>query len=461
MLVAECIAEIKSLLPSLNWDISDESVAAYGQDKTPILSSERAAIVVKPDSDEQVQLVLKVASQYDVPVVMRGGGTGTTGGAQAVEGCVILSFELMVRILEIDAVNRVVVCEPGVITGDLKRAVELEGLYYPPDPGSLETCTIGGNVAENAGGPRCVKYGVTGHYVLGLSGFYVDGTPFSFGGVHYKNVAGYALKDVLVGSEGTLAVITRITLKLIPKPKLEVPVLLGFHSFDEAIRVLSSLRVVSEVPSVLEFFDDVCVQAAQEYIGDHRIPNRVKAFLIVAFDGMYQVEIDRRITALFDQNKTNLAYYWIPETPEDEAYLWKVRRSISPGLTKAAGKKMSHDVVVPPGEVGAYVSFLNYVSQDDTVSVLGYGHLADGNVHVNILKYETDEEVWQSKLFELEDKIIQKAIELGGTITGEHGIGTTKKRFLNRVFSEKDMAVMAQLKRVFDPKNLLNPGKVV
>ncbi len=396
-------------------------------------------IVVFPTQQADVIKTLLFANQHGIPVVTRGAGTGTTGGAVSATDGIVINLSRMNRIIEIDTKNHCIVVEPGVILETLHQAVESSGLFYPPDPASLSECTIGGNVAENAGGPRCLKYGVTGDYVRGLSGVYANGQPFKLGGKLLKNVAGLDLIHLLIGSEGTLGVITEITLSLIPLPQ-ERRVFLGqFASTQLAIDGLHTLRMTGVCPSAAEFMDRRCVEAVRSRHPDMSLPD-ADAYLII--------ELDSPPFSLPD--------LFTETGPE----IWTIRRSISPALKAIGIEKMSHDITVPPAQIANYMTQLAIISEETGFIMLAYGHLGDGNLHVNILRGTHSTEEWRSQKENLETRVVELAVSMGGTITGEHGIGLTKKRFMPLMFSDTDIAIMRSIKKAFDPNGILNPGKI-
>lgn len=434
-----------------------ESRENFSTDKSP---GYRAVpdCVVFPETETEVGQILSVAYGYGIPIVPRGAGTGTTGGALAVSGGIQLVLSRLDNILEVDVANRIAVVQPGVVTATLQTAVESVGLFYPPDPASLDTCTIGGNVAENAGGPRCLKYGVTGHYVVGLSGFYPDGTPFAYGGKLYKNVAGLDLMRLLVGSEGVLAVVTKIFLRLLPKPQAWEDALAVYPSIDEALLALRSVIEAGVQPAVAEFMDSACVQAVSTLLG-HRLPEG-GAYVLFQCDGApgsVAADMQRIQRLCRDSGMTE----WLSAADDDaKKMIWLVRRHVSDALKYVSPFKVSQDISVPPAAIGIYMRFLKDLGAQHGLRILGYGHLGDGNIHVNVLRMDTPPDIWDSKKAIVLAEIFAKAIALGGTLSGEHGIGITKKAYMPLMFSERDLSVMAGIKSVFDPKGLLNPGKI-
>jgi glycolate oxidase len=434
-----------------------EEREAFATDKSPGLRATPDAVLY-PETEAQVGQILTAAYANGIVIVPRGAGTGTTGGAVSIHGGVQLSFERMNRILDIDTDNRMAVVEPGVITAKLQEAVEAVGLFYPPDPASLDSCTLGGNVAENAGGPRCLKYGVTGHYVTGLSGYYADGTPFRFGGKLYKNVAGLDLMRLLVGSEGTLAVITTITLRLLPKPKAWEDAMAVYDSIDDAIASLQAVLQSGVQPAVAEFMDAACVQAVSSLLGHHLPPG--EAYVLFQCDGDAE-SVQRDMQTIKGICQSHRMSLWVSASEEAaRKMIWLVRRHVSDALKYVSPFKFSQDISVPPAAIGAYMRFLRELGQTHGLRVLGYGHLGDGNIHVNVLRMDTAPDIWEAKKPIVTAAIFVEALRLGGTLSGEHGIGVTKKAYMPLMFSVADLAIMRGVKAVFDPKGLLNPGKI-
>ncbi len=457
--MADILHALNSHLPPECLHLSDEIRVQYSTDTSPEAPVLPLAVLT-PTSEDQVGLIVALSSQYSTPIVIRGTGTGTTGGAIPVHNGLVLSFEKLNTILEIDTLNRVAVVQAGVLTGDLHKAVEAQQLFYPPDPASLSICTIGGNVAENAGGPRALKYGVTRDYVMGLEGFWANGTPFKLGGKHYKNVAGYDLIRLLVGSEGTLAIITRITLKLLPLPKFYQDLMISFDTISSAVHWLSSLHQEALVPATAELMDDRCVEAGEAYLGRAIPLPKAKAYVLVRLDSPYADSLERDRLLLTDRSKTlGACMVSVAQNRQEAQQWWELRQALSPALKHIGVEKVSHDIVVPPSEMGAFFEGLNHLREESGYLILGYGHLGDGNIHVNILREAHALLDWSLQKRSLSDQIMALAVQLGGTITGEHGIGLTKKLYLPLVFSNHDLEIMRGIKRVFDPQLLLNPGK--
>ncbi len=431
---------------------------AYAVDASSAIEGS-PAVVVYPQTRAEVEAVLNIANTFAIPVVPRGAGTGKTGGSVPMEGSIVLSMEAFTRILKIDVDNHMVVVEPGVVLETLHAAVEALGLFYPPDPASLATCTIGGNVALNAGGPRCMKYGVTGQYVAGLEGVWANGAPFSLGGKLYKNVTGYDLMRLLIGSEGTLGVITKITLKLLDKPKFQADCLAFFKTVDSAINALCEIRKNGILPAAAELMDSLCIQAASQYLGVD-VPHPEAIHVIFKVDGHHKDSIKNE-SEIIEACCLQAGAFECKTSQEENKELWVIRRSISSALSEMSVDKESHDITVPVSKLSQTMDFLKSLNTDPMCQVLGYGHLGDGNLHVNILNKGLAPLQWEKVKTKLEFKLFQFAVDIGGTISGEHGIGLTKKRYMSLMYSAEHMLFLKQIKAVFDPNGILNPHKIM
>jgi len=458
------IAELKIKIGAPKVQESTEALAAMQKDKSP-LAGGLPSVRVNVETDTDVKNLLQIASQYKIPVVARGAGTGTTGGAIPIKGCILLSLEKMNRILEIDTENRMVVCEPGVITGNLSKAVEEKGLFYPPDPASLEICSIGGNIAENAGGPRAFKYGVTRDYVIGLEGYFANGEPFKFGGKQLKNVAGYDMIALLVGSEGTLGIVTKITLKLRVLPPYRQSMLLVFPSVPELISVANQVFFAGIEPACMELIDGFCLSETRRFLHDPSLEKSLGSAtgpaLLIECDGNFEEGLHQGITKIARLAEKHGCVEKIEAADrESQALIWKLRRNISHALRALSPDKMSEDIVVPPAKLARLFSILHDDLSRDAAQVLGFGHIGDGNVHVNILRKTSDNKIWQVEKEKIRNQLFDEVMGLGGSLSGEHGIGLTKKAFLSQQYPYGEINKMKQIKAVLDPQNILNPTKI-
>lgn len=414
--------------------------------------------VVFPGNTEEVSEILKLANEEKMPVIPRGGGTGMVGGSVASEGGVILSLERMNGIIDIDAHNFTAVVEPGVITGDLHSAVEDIGLFYPPDPASLKFCTIGGNVATSAGGLRAVKYGVTKDYVIGLEVALPDGTVVSAGVRTLKGVVGYDLAKLFTGSEGTIGVITKIIMKLISKPESKVTLWAVFDRIEDSIKASLEVFYGKILPSTLEFMDKSCIKCVEEHL-KVGLPLDAEAILLIVDDGdpLLTKKNGERIKDILEKN--NAREVKIARDNEEEESFWKVRRSISPSLARLNPHKLNPDVTVPRSKLAEFVKGIHGITGKYNLVNANFGHIGDGNVHVNIL-YNRDNEEESRRAEKAVEEIDSLGVSLGGTISGEHGIGIAKLKYIGIELNEKQIEIMRKIKAVFDPNGIMNPNKI-
>jgi glycolate oxidase len=426
-------------------------------------------VVVRVTSTEQVSQIFQLAQQERIPVTPRGAGMGLSGGAVPVCGGIILSLEKMNRILEIDKENLMVTVEPGVITGDLHQAVEAEGLFYPPDPASLDSCSIGGNIAEGAGGPRAVKYGVTKDYVCGLEAVLPSGEVITCGGKLVKNVTGYNLIQLLIGSEGTLAVVTKITLRLLPLPKLRVDLLVPFNNFQAAANTVSDIIAQRIVPTTIEFMERDSVLACERYLEKELPFHDAAAHLLIQLDGNHREAIDADYDKVGDICLENGALdVLVALGARDQDRLWEARRAIIDALKRESPINHMEDVVVPRAEIAVLLKGIREIAKryapstgsGHRVRIVSFGHAGDGNVHVNVLKDDLSNDRWEEIIPPLTEEIYKLTLSLGGTITGEHGIGATRRKYLPLAVDQTQIEVMEKIRAVFDPNRILNPAKI-
>jgi len=415
-------------------------------------------VVVYPADAEQISLVLKMANAEGIPVFPRGAGSGFTGGSLPTKGGIVLVTTRLDRILKIDEENLVAEVEPGVVTEQFQLAVEKVGLFYPPDPASLKFSTLGGNVAECAGGPRCVKYGVTKDYILGLEVVTPQGDIIRTGGQTMKGVVGYDLTKLMVGSEGTLGVITRIIIKLLPLPEAKKTMLVLFDSIDGAARAVSAIIGGKIIPTTLEFMDATTIECVRKATAIE-IPPEARAVLIIEVDGDRDL-IERQarriaqIVAPLGVLETRIA----ANAAESDA-IWKVRRSVSPSLRNVNPDKFNEDICVPRSQVPDMIRAVEAIAQRHAVPIVNFGHAGDGNIHVNIMidrKVEGELEKAEKAI----EEIFAAALKRGGTMSGEHGIGITKAPYIPMELDPAAVAYMKTIKQALDPNNILNPGKI-
>ncbi len=413
--------------------------------------------VVFPENEGEILDLLKLADESNIPIVPRGAGSGFTGGALPVNGGIILSFERMNQIIDIDEKNLHVKVMPGVVLDALKREVKNAGLYYPPDPASQEFCTIGGNIAECAGGPSGFKYGVTKDYVLSLRNVLPTGKLLVTGVDTVKGVVGYNLTGLIVGSEGTLSVVTEATLKLIPQPEAFSTVLAGFATTEDASLAVNAVIHGGIVPAAVELMDSSAVACVREY-GDVELHDHVGCYLLIDLDGSPE-DVAARMKKLIETLRKGNVIVLDSAGEEGREKLWSLRRAISPSLLKINPKKINEDITVPRTKLPAMMRKIKELSDRFHIPIVTFGHAGDGNIHVNIM---IDDAVpWQVTAGEeIVREVFTQTVRMGGTISGEHGVGTTKKPYIDIELSEDQIYIMKKIKRLFDPNNILNPHKI-
>lgn len=414
--------------------------------------------VVFPGTTSQVSQILKLCSHHRLPVTVRGAGTGMTGGALPVAGGLVMTMTRMNRIIEIDPPNQIAIVEPGVITGDLQRQAKKHSLCYPPDPASLKFCTIGGNAAECAGGPSAVKYGVTKDYIIGLELVLASGDIITTGVRTQKGVTGYDLTRLFIGSEGTLAVITKIIIRLIPLPEHKQTFLLQSSSLHDITTLVSSILARNITPCTLEYIDKTALGVVSHLLPGLFSP-AVQAILLVELDGT-QTSVDHESEKLVNlvQGVDTIDIRRAGDDREAQE-LWQARRSISPATFKLNPNKVSEDVVVPRSKIPELVSFTEQLGKDLDLTILTFGHAGDGNIHVNIM-YDSGDPIQTENSALAREQLFRFVIDLNGTLSGEHGIGITKSSFLPLEIDRTTMDWMKKVKSLFDPDNILNPGKI-
>ncbi|MDQ1333654.1 MAG: glycolate oxidase [Thermodesulfobacteriota bacterium] len=428
----------------------------YGADASRLTATPDA--VVFPGSSRQVSRILILAAETGFPVIPRGAGSGMTGGAVPVQGGLVMAMRRFDRILAIDQDNFIARVEPGVITGHLQEAVEKVGLFYPPDPASLHISTIGGNVAECAGGLRAVKYGVTRDYVLGLKVVLPTGEIIHTGVQTMKGVAGYDLTRLITGSEGTLAVITAVTLRLIPKPAAKKTMIAFFLDVSAAVRTVAAIIRNRIIPSILEFLDRICIDCVRQEMGLN-MPERSGAMLLIEVDGD-EMHVASDVETIEEVCRRGRAIRFEAATGTEAAdRLWEARRNVSPALFRLRPHKISEDIVVPRSRMPALSAFLDALTAAHGLPIAAFGHAGDGNIHVNImLDREAPGQMETAGIVVKE--LFREVIRMGGTLTGEHGIGITKAPYLGMEIPPAGILLMSRIKDAFDPKGILNPGKI-
>lgn len=451
--VARAVTALEQRLGPSKVDTTETGREAHASDDSDATGRLPDAVVLA-SSREDVAAALAIAEEHGVPVTPRAAGTGRTGGAVPVAGGIVLATHGMTNILEIDREDLVAVVQPGVILGDLHAAVEAEGLFYPPDPNSMKTCMIGGNVAENAGGPRAFKYGVTREYVLGLETCLMGGRVLRTGRRTVKGVTGYDVTALLVGSEGTLGVFTEATLKLVPMPTEVATVLALFADVRAASDAVRRVVAAGVVPRCLELLDPGALEAiAKQGVS---FDARAQALLLVELDGR-DAPLDEAMLRLGETLSTTAIDVMVAQDAAQRGRLWEARRMLSPATRKLAKYKLSEDVVVPRSKLTQLLAEVDRIGEATKVRYLTYGHAGDGNMHVNFLWNAPEERPAVDSAIE---RLMRATVALGGTLSGEHGIGIAKAPYLPLEQSSALIALQQDLKRVFDPSGLLNPGKI-
>ena len=415
-------------------------------------------VVVHAVTSEQVSRIVRLANAEKIPILPRGAGSGFTGGSLPIRGGIVLVLTRMNRILEIDTDNLIAVVEPGVITGRLQKEVEKLGLFYPPDPASKDFSTLGGNIAECAGGPRCVKYGVTRDYVLGLEVVTPTGEIIHTGGRTMKNVVGYDLTRLLVGSEGTLGIVTQIILRLLPKPEARKTMLVAFETIDGAAQAVSAIIRGKIIPTTLEFMDGSAIDCVRQATSLD-LPLSSRAVLIIEVDGDCHVLDDQVLKILSIIQPLGVLETRIAATEAESEAIWKVRRSISPSLRRLNPDKFNEDIVVPRSKVPDMIRELEAISTRYGVPIINFGHAGDGNIHVNVM-VDLKESGMEEKVQQALGDIFRTTVALGGSVSGEHGIGTAKSPFIGMELNAATLATMRTIKKALDPNNIMNPGKI-
>jgi len=435
-----------------------EDLVAYSYDST--FAERRPDVVVQPDSTDEVSGIMEVAWQAEIPVIPRGMASGLAAASVPMDGGLVLDTCRINRIIEIDEVNFTVTAEAGVVTQDLADTVAKKGLFYPPDPSSIKQSTLGGNAACNAGGPRCLKYGVTSDYVMGLTVVLADGRILKTGGKAIKNVTGYNLTQLFVGSEGTLGVITELILKLVPLPKVARTAKAMFPQLADASRCVNNILSTGITPASIELVDETAIATIEEAM-QLGLPLDVEAMLIIECDGMEEAQVLKEIEIIADICRaTGARDVEVARTEKERAALWAARRSISPSLARRAPNKLGEDISVPRSAIPEAVAAIKEISRQRDIPIAIFGHAGDGNLHPNIL-FDKRDPAQVKKMKEAAGDIFATAVRLGGTLSGEHGVGNLKLPFLELDIGPLAIEVMGSIKHVLDPKNILNPGKVV
>ena len=432
---------------------------SYDSSFIPLLPANSPELVVRPLTTAEVSAVMAIANEYGIPVTSRGAGSGRTGGAIPVKGGITLTLDRMTTILELDERNMMVTTEPGVRTIDLYNFCAAKGLFYPPDPASWKFSTIGGNVAENAGGMRAVKYGVTNNYVMGLEIVLADGRVINTGGKAIKNVTGYNLTQLFTGSEGTLGVITKILLRLIPMPKARNTLQLMFPSLDDACATIHGMLQAGVVPSSAELMDKMSIQA----VARHRkldIDPAIEACVIIEIDGEDAAALDKQAAEIDRIARSfRVAEVRIAADAKEAEDIWAIRRGLSSAVGAMAPTRLGEDISVPRDAFPAVVRRIREISEAHNIPIAVYGHAGDGNLHPSVL-CDLSKPGEEERVHKAVDDIFAAALAVGGTLSGEHGIGMTKRRYIKSALGEDGVAALQAVKLALDPKGILNPDKI-
>lgn len=417
-------------------------------------------VLVEAANTEEVAKIMKYASERNIPVTPRGQGTGLVGGSVAIYGGIMINMSSMNKILELDEENLTLTVEPGVLLMEISKFVEEHDLFYPPDPGE-KSATIGGNINTNAGGMRAVKYGVTRDYVRGLEVVLANGEVMEFGGKIVKNSSGYSFKDMIVGSEGTLGIVTKATLRLLPLPQKTISLLIPYPNLAQAIETVPLIIKSKSIPTAIEFMEREVILAAEDFLGKAFPDSSAAAYLLLTFDGNSKEEVEQAYEKVAHICLDNGALdVFISNTQERNEAIWSARGAFLEAIKASTSEMDECDVVVPRKFVADFIKDMKKLQKEFSIRIMNFGHAGDGNLHIYVLKDELTEEVWKEKLNAVFDKMYANADKLGGLVSGEHGIGYAKKPFLQRSIGDSGMDLLKRIKLAFDPQNILNPGKV-
>lgn len=457
----EIVQQLKAIVGEQYVFVDEESLSNYAHDETENLHFP-PEVVVKPRTTEEISRIMKLCNEVIIPVTPRGAGTGLAGAALADKGGVLLSTERLNSILKIDDRNHQVITEPGVITEVLMDEVKKVGLFYPPDPSSRGSCFIGGNIAANSGGPKAVKYGVVRDYVLNLEVVLPSGEIIWTGANVLKNSTGYNLTHLIVGSEGTLGIVTKIVLRLIPLPKYDLLMLVPFRNLEQAGEAVSEIFRAGFVPSGLELIEIDALQIVSKMVDSSAVPVTAdtEAHLIIEVDGNDVDVLMKDMEAISELlTKYDIGELYFADDAQQKAELWKLRRRVAEAV-KLVGYTIEEDTVVPRAELPALIRGVKALGKQYNFNVVCYGHAGDGNLHIRIHKEGTPNSYGDAEMNKCLRAMFELVYNLGGTISGEHGVGLIQKGYMNIVMKEANLRLMREIKRAFDPNNILNPGKI-
>jgi len=458
------IDELVEIVGRKNVISNKEKMETYSHDETPIEQyGHMPEVVVTPKTTEEIVKIVKLANRELIPITPRGAGSGLSGGAIPEFGGIVISLEKMNRILEIDYNNMMMVLEPGVVTNEVNEKITEHGLFFAGYPMSVETCYIGGNVAENAGGGKAVKYGVTGRYVMGLEVVTPTGEVLKLGGKRVKDVTGYDLKQLIVGSEGTLGIVTKVIIKLLPLPTAKEDLLVLFKDVKSAISMVPEIMTNARIiPTSIEFMDKLSVKTSCEYLNEHLPYQEAGAMLLIEVDGNKEeyVEAEAETIGELCLNKGAIEVY-VADNYTTQERVWSVRRNIAEAFKVVSPHQSLEDIVVPIAAIPDLMPELERISNKYNIQIPCYGHAGDGNLHATLVKNpESSMEEWYETEKKALKEMYQATKELGGTISGEHGIGSKRKPYMEIACSPVELEFMRKIKRAFDPNNIMNPGKI-
>ena len=453
------VKDLQSIAGAANVVTDPETLENYAHDETPIYTATPEA-VVRPGSTDEVSRIMRLAYERNIPVTPRGGGTCLSAGAVPIHAGIVLSLERMTRVLEIDKDNMMVVTETGIVTEQLGKTLAEYGLFFPPDPVSLDSCTIGGNIAECAGGPRAMKYGVTRYYVTGITAVFADGTVSRLGGKLLKNVTGYDLINLIIGSEGTLAIVTEAVIKVLPLPRVVVDLLVPFAAIEGAADFAVAVMQSDVMPAAIEFMDGDVMRIVARYLSKQLPYADANAHTIIEIDG----DDKERVRKAYDRIgeialKHGALDILVAESARDKERIWEPRKKVGDTLKALTRNVAREDLVVPKKEIPALIHRLKECASKHGAAVYTFGHLGDGNIHADVSVDKT-RDMDAAQIDRMRREMYEITLSLDGTITAEHGVGLSKIPYLAMALDETQIEIMRKIKTVFDPKNILNPGKI-
>ena len=453
------IAHLQSIVGSINVLTGDAINPDYAHDELGGISC-MPEVLVRVQSTEEVSAIMRHAYERNIPVTVRGSGTGLVGAAVPIHGGILLETTRMNKILKLDSNNLTVTAQPGVLLMELAAFAEENDFLYPPDPGE-KSATIGGNISTNAGGMRAVKYGVTRDYVRSLTVVLPTGEIQTFGAAVAKNSSGYSLKDLIIGSEGTLAIICEAVLKLVPLPKVSISLLVPFPDMKSAIEAVPHIIRSKVTPTAIEYMSRDTILFSESYLGKRFPDTKNDAYILLTFDGNTEAQVEQDMSTVAELClQIGALDAYIVDTEERKKSVWSARGAFLEAIKASTTEMDECDVVVPGNQVDTFIKYTHELAEEFHVRIPSFGHAGDGNLHVYICRDALNDADWEATLTAIFDRMYEKSVQLGGLVSGEHGIGYAKKDFLKRQYGETPIALMQGIKQVFDPKNILNPGKV-